>query len=240
MLLNDYDVNEICSIDSAYVDNLAKKSNGFKYLLVAGDVLSRKLRIQRLRTEGAAETAKTFGRMITKTKTLKIWSDKRTELKAAFNNLCESKGIDTSTTNSDVKLAFAERNNRPLKNIIYEHLENKWSYGYLDELQSFVNTNNSRINRVTGLAPNKISAKHVINQFSQIAQQSSKLARKRSLKHADKVRIAKEDITFKTGYKQRFTDEVFQITKFATFNPLIFCWLTLKEKTFRESFTSQS
>ena len=98
-------------------------------------------------------------------------------------------------------------------------MENKWSYGYINELQSFVNTINSRINRVTGLAPNKVSAKHVTNLVSQIAQQSSKLVRKPSLKPGDKVRIAKEDIPFKKGYKQRFADEVFQITKIATFNP---------------------
>ena len=214
-----YDINEIWSIDLAYVDKLANYNNGIKYLLVAVDVLSRKLRVQPMRTKGADETAKTFGRTITKTKPLKVWSDKGTEFKGAFKKFCESKGINTYTTNSEAKSAFAERNIRSLKNIIYKYLENKWSYRYINELQSFVNTINSRINRVTGLAPNKVSAKHVTNLVSQIAQQSSKLVRKPSLKPGDKVRIAKEDIPFKKGYKQRFTDEVFQITKIATFNP---------------------
>ena len=223
-----YDVNEIWSNDLAYVVKLAKCNNGVKYLLVDVDVLSQKLRVQPMRTKGAEETAKTFGRMIIKIKPLEVSSDKGTEFKGAFKKFCESKSIDTYTTNSEAKSAFAERNIRSLKNIVYKHLENKWSYGYINKLQSFVNTINSRINRVTGLGPNKISTKHVTNLVLQIAQQSSKLVRKPSLKPGDKVRIAKEDIPFKKGYKQRFTDEVFQITKIATFNPPTF-WLVDSE-----------
>ena len=144
------DINEIWSIDLACVDKLAKNNNGVKYFLVAVDVLSRKLRVQPMRTKGAEETAKTFDRMITKTKPLKVWSDKGTELKRVFKNFCESKRIDTYTTNINVESSFAESNIRSLKNIIYKHLEKKRSFGCINELQSFVNTINSRINRVTG------------------------------------------------------------------------------------------
>ena len=175
-------------------------------------------RVQPMQTKGEEETARTFGRIITKTKLLNVWSDKGTELKGAFQKFCETKGIDTYTRNSEVKSAFAEHYIRSLKNIIYKHLENKWSYRYINELQSFVNTINSRVNCLPRLAPNKVSATHVTNLVSQIAQESSKLVRKTDLKQ-ETVRIAKEDIPFKKGYKQRFTDEVFRITKNAKFNP---------------------
>ena len=69
-----YDISEIWSIDLAYEYKLAKYNNGVKYLLVSVDVLSRKLRgVQPMWTKTAEETAKTFGRMITKTKPLKVW-----------------------------------------------------------------------------------------------------------------------------------------------------------------------
>jgi len=106
-----YDINKIRSIDLAYVDKLAKYNNGVKYLLVSVDVLSREPRVQPMRTKSAGETAKTFGRVITKTKSLKVWSNKETEFKGAFKKLCESsKGIDTFTTKHEAKSAFAERN----------------------------------------------------------------------------------------------------------------------------------
>ena len=165
------------------------------------------------------ETAKTFARMITKTKPLKVWSDEGTEFKGAFKKCCEAKGIGIYTTKSEAKSAFAERNIRSLKNIIYKDLQNKRSYRYINELQSFVNTIYSRINRVTGLTPSKVSTKYVTNFVSQIAQQSNKLVRKPILKPGDKVGVAKEDIPFENRYKQRFTDEVFRITQNASFNP---------------------
>ena len=146
-------------------------------------------------------------------------SDKATEFKGAFEKFCESKAFDIYTTNSEAKSAFAERNIRCLKNIIYKELENKWSYRFINALQSFVNAINSRFNRVTGLAPNKILAQHVTNLVSQIAQQSNKLVRKPNLKPRDNVRIAGEDIPFKKTYKQGSTAEVLQITKIPTFKP---------------------
>ena len=139
----------------------AKYNHGVKYLLVAVDDLSRKLRVQPMRSKSASETVKSFARMIIDKKPKKIWSDKGTEFKGAFKEFCEANGIETYTTHSEAKSAFAERNIRSLKNIIYKHLENKWSYHYINQLQSFVNTINSRVNRMMGLAPSQVTKKHV-------------------------------------------------------------------------------
>ena len=46
-----YDINEIWSIDLAYVDKLTKYNNGVEYILVAVDVLSRKLNQCELRVQ---------------------------------------------------------------------------------------------------------------------------------------------------------------------------------------------
>ena len=150
-----YDIDEIWSIDVAYVNKLAKYNIGVKYLLVAVDVLSRKLRVEPMRSKTAKETTRTFARMISTTQPKKLWFDKGTEFKGAFKEICDSKGIETYTTHSEAKSAFAERNIRSLKNIIYKHLKNKWSYHYINELQSFVKTINSRVNRMIGQVPNQ-------------------------------------------------------------------------------------
>ena len=83
-----YDIDEIWSIDVAYVDKLAKYNQGVKYLLVAVDVLSRKLRVEPMRFNSAEETAKSFARMIKKKKPQKDWSDKGTEFRGAFERFC--------------------------------------------------------------------------------------------------------------------------------------------------------
>ena len=98
--------------------------------------------------------------MIKKKQPEKVWTDKGSEFKGEFKKFCEKKGIHLYSTENETKSAFAERNIRSLKNIIYKYLEEKWTWTYIKDLPQFVNTINSRVNRVTQLAPNKVFKKH--------------------------------------------------------------------------------
>ena len=49
--------------------------------------------------------------------------DNGTEFKGSFEALSKKKGIKTYSTESDKKSAFAKRNIRSLKNLIYKYLE---------------------------------------------------------------------------------------------------------------------
>ena len=70
----------------------------------------------------------------------------------------------------------------------------------------------------SGLAPNKVKKHHVSQLISLTAERSSELVKKPKFKVGHRVRIAKQDLPFKKGYKQNFTDELFRVTKIATFN----------------------
>ena len=91
----------------------------------------------------------------------KVWVDDGTEFLGAFKTLCSKRGIHLYSTFSEKNSAFAERNIRSLKNIIYRYLEEKWTYSYITNLDQFVKTINSRVNRITKLAPNKVTKKDV-------------------------------------------------------------------------------
>ena len=67
-----YDINEIWSIDLAYVDKLAKYNKDMKYLLVAVDYMSRYLRVQPLKSKHATTTAEAFNQMIKTEKPKKV------------------------------------------------------------------------------------------------------------------------------------------------------------------------
>ena len=62
MIVND--INEIWSLDLAYVNKLAKYNRGVQYLLVAVNCLSRYLRVEPLKTKYAEETTEAFKKMI--------------------------------------------------------------------------------------------------------------------------------------------------------------------------------
>ena len=213
-----FEINEIWSIDLAYVDKLSKYNDGIKYLLVAVDVLSRYLRVQPIKTKSAKAASEAFAKMLGKrVKPKKVWSDKGTEFKAEFLKLCKQKNIKWYSTQSETKSAFAERNIRSLKNIIYKYLEEKWTYRYIDSLPEFVKTINTRVNRVTGLAPSKVTKNDVVHLIS--LADGNRLVKKPKLKIGDTVRIAKQDLPFKKGYKQNFTDELFTIVDVPTVHP---------------------
>ena len=78
-------------------------------------------------------------------------------------------------------------------------------------------TINSRVNRVTKLAPNKVTKKDVPRLVSLTAQTST--TQKPKFYVGDFVRIVKKDKAFRKSYKQSFTDEVFEITGIPTLNP---------------------
>ena len=149
-----YDINEIWSLDLAYVDKLAKENKDVKYLLVAVDCLLRYLRVEPLKSKYATTTADAFEKVIKSKRPKKVWVDAGTEFKGSFSTLCQKNEIEVYKTFSGKKSAFAERNIRSLTNLIYKYLEVKWTYSYINQLQSFVQTINSRVNRVTKMAPN--------------------------------------------------------------------------------------
>ena len=146
----------------------------------------------------------------------KVWTDKGTEFKSEFKTFCENEKIHLYTTENATKSAFAERNIRSLKKIIYRYLEEKWSWNYIKELPNFVNIINRRVNRVTKLAPNKLFKKHEPFLIS-IALDNNKYNPR--FKEGDLVRIAKPDDTFRKGYNKNYTDEVFTVLRLATTSP---------------------
>ena len=154
--------------------------------------------------------------MIKKKQPEKVWTDKGSEFKGDFKKFCKKKGIHLYTTENETKSAFAERNIRSLKNIIYKYLEEKWTGTYIKALPQFVKTINSRVNRVTKLAPNKVLKKHEPFLMS-LAIDTQKY--KPKYIEGDLVRIAKPDEKLRKDYKQNYTREVFTIFKIATVSP---------------------
>ena len=89
----------------------------------------------------------------------KVWVDDDTEFLGAFKTLCNKRVIHLHSSFSEKTFAFAERNIGSLKNIINRYLEEKWKYSYISNLDQFVKIINSRVNRITKLAPSKVTKK---------------------------------------------------------------------------------
>mgnify|MGYP002173962530 FL=1 len=140
----------------------------------------------------------------------------RTEFAGEFKSYCEKKSIEIYSTNSETKSAFAERNIRSLKSLLYKFMHEKESERYIDELQNFVGVINARVNRMMGMAPNQVRKKH---ESFLISLTNTNEAKKAKFYIGDVVRLSKENITFMKGYRQQFTDELFTINDLFALNP---------------------
>ena len=103
-------------MDLAYVDKLAKDNNGVKYLLVRQDLFDRTVDAKRMKTKDSKKTVCTVLIKITrKISPQTISVDKGTEFAGECKNLCKTEGIQTYSSMSETKAAFAERTIRSLK-----------------------------------------------------------------------------------------------------------------------------
>ena len=191
------------------MDKLAKENKDVKYLLIAADCLSRYLLVEPLKSKYVTTTADAFKKMIKNKQPKKVWVDAGTEFKGSSSTLCQKNENEVYKPFSKKKSTFADRNIRSLKNLLDNYLEDKWTNSYLNQLQSFVQTINSRVNKVTKLAPHKVANKDVPYLISLIFNASAKLVRLPKLYVWDFVRISNADLLFRKGYKQTFTNEIY-------------------------------
>ena len=146
----------------------------------------------------------------------KICVDKGREFAREFANFCQQSGIHLYSTCSETKSAFAERNIRSIKALIFKYLHENNTEVYHEQLQAFVDIIKSRINRVTKLAPNQVKKSY---ESFLVSIQNFNAIKKPKFKLGQNVRIRRKIDLFHRGYRIQFTEEVFQIAAVETLNP---------------------
>ena len=116
---------------------------------------------------------------------------------------------------SETKAAFAERTIRSLKNILYRYLED-FGYKYIHKLPHFITTLNFRRNSSIDMRPNTVKNCDFMSIFY---SKSLREFKKPTFKIGDRVRMSKNVLPFRKGYKQQFTRDVFESEAIATKKP---------------------
>ena len=152
----------------------------------------------------------------TEPKPEKVWVDKDRVFAGEFSQFCRENDIELYSTHSETKSAFAERNIRSLKAIIFKFMLETNTDTYIDILQQFVNVINCRVNRTTRLAPKDVEKSDVPYLIS---LQTSNQIREPKYKIGQQVLIKRKIETFPRGYRNQFTEDVFTITAIHTLSP---------------------
>ena len=167
-----------------------------------------------------------------------MWVDAGTEFKGPFSTLCQKNEIEVYKTFSEKKSAFAEKNIRSLKNLIYKYLEDKGTYSHINQLQSFLQTIKSRGNRVTKLAPNKVTKKDVPYLISLVFDATTKLVGRPNFTLGTLCEYQKRIFLLEKDTSKPLPMKFMRLTIYLQQIPLLIISLTQPKSQSTENFTS--
>jgi transposase InsO family protein len=219
-----FGINDLWQADLVDLSSLMRYNNGYRYLLTAIDVLTKYGRVTMLRNKNAATVTEAFSDMIGDVKPRLLQTDKGTEfLNAQFQKMLADNGIKHYTSeNDDIKASIVERWHRTLLAKLYRYFTYKNTYRYVDVIQDIVASYNATYHSTIKMAPVDVTV-HNESVIREALLSHSPKKTKPKFNVGDAVRISgtKQRIPAK-GYRDKWTEEVFNITKILNTNPITY------------------
>jgi transposase InsO family protein len=214
-------IDELWQIDLVDLSSLSRSNDGYRYLLTCIDVLSKFGRVVAIKNKSAAEVTAAFAQMIRGTKCQLLQSDKGSEfLNSTFQKLLFNSGITHYTSeNDDIKCAVVERWHRTLLAKLYRYFTQHNTTRYVDVIQDIVKSYNSTIHSSIKMAPKDVSDHNESQVRARLLHPVNTRAR---FKVDDVVRISGAKRAFSKGYRDKWSEEIFTVTKVYDTIPVTF------------------
>lgn len=201
--------------DLVDLSSLSKYNDGYRYLLVVIDILSKFAWIRKLKTKTGIEVTAAFKSILSDGRQpRKLQCDQGREFfNSSFQDLMRTMGIKLFATDSDTKAAIVERFNRTLKQRMWRFFTSTNTKRYVDALQRLVEGYNNRYHRSIGMAPSDVTQDKEAVVLERLYKPSSAAPSRRefSLEVGDLVRISQARMTFRKGYLQGWSTEIFTV-----------------------------
>lgn len=225
---NITNIDDLWEIDLVDLKNLKDYNDGYLYILVVIDVLSKYAWVETLKNKSANEVKNAFERILERKSNsetdiqrlpLCVQSDKGKEfLGKEFQQLLSKHGIRFRTVRDpNTKAAVVERFNRTLKERMWRYFTHRNTHRYVDVLQQIVHAYNNSRHSVIKMRPSLVTLKNARTAYLNILQKYDKkvLHGKKKAKYSagDYVRISRERGAFAKGYEAGWTEEIFVIKR---------------------------
>jgi hypothetical protein len=218
-----YTINEQFQADLADLSSLKKHNDGVRYLLTCIDVFSKYAWVTPLKNKGAIGVCEALEAIFEDRTPEKFQTDEGTEF---VNEKCKElfKRLDINhfhaLSNSETKCAVVERFNRTLKTKMWKYLTHVNKYRYIDVLPDLVHSYNNTYHSSIKMKPSDVSHANVKkvwrNLYGKYFKEEllSPGVEKQKFKFAagDHVRLSGARVTFRKGYEQGWTEEVFVVS----------------------------
>lgn len=202
-------------MDLVDLSSLHNKNDGYKFLLCAIDVFSRKAFAIPIRSKKDVDVMKAIAEVFKNYPPVKYI---QTDLGKEFYNrkvqgYLRQRNIKLFSTSSDVKSSIVERFNRTLKQRMFKYFTANDTVRYITVLPDMIRAYNNRKHRTLGVAPNEVTLANQSKVWNKQYQKYLLGYRKGKFayKVGSRVRISKLARQFRKGYLPTYTDEVFTV-----------------------------
>ncbi|KAL3123199.1 hypothetical protein niasHT_006529 [Heterodera trifolii] len=205
------------------MDSLKQHNDGYRYILVCIDVLSRQIYVAEAESKKSEHMIDAFEKVFKKAGVLpnKMYSDSGLEFQAKrMNDYWRSKDIIKYVMYSPhLHAGVVERANRTIKERLYRYFSEKNTHRWVDIIDKIVKNLNNVTNRTTGMRPVDVNFRNATELRNRLYKDTEEQEGKPKFKLGDIVRITKEKGDFSKGYYPNFTDELFKIVRVNPTNP---------------------
>ncbi|KAL3099253.1 hypothetical protein niasHT_028200 [Heterodera trifolii] len=209
--------------DLCIMDSLKQHNDGYRYILVCIDVLSRQIYVAEAESKKSEHMIEAFEKVFKKAQVLpnKMYSDSGLEFQAKrMNEYWLSKNIIKHVMYSPhLHASVVERANRTIKERLYRYFSEKNTHRWVDIIDKIVKNLNNSVNRTTGMRPVDVNFRNATELRNRLYKDMEQQKRIQKFKIGDIVRITKEKGDFSKGYFPNFTDELFKIVRVNPTNP---------------------
>ena len=217
--------------------NISKYNQGYQYILVLQDVFSRFIFTAPIKNKTASEVIKALKSILKqgRTPTL-LQTDKGSEFKNRFlSAFLKKRGIHQIFTENETKSNFAERSIQNLQNRLSRMFMYNQSYEYIKQLPDITKAINDTPSRPLGnIEPSSVNKsnqeevrlnEYLVRTKTKLVKRPKSSAKggKKKIKRSkpnpykfkvnDKVPITQEKTKFMREYSQKWTGEIFIVTR---------------------------
>jgi hypothetical protein len=209
-------------LDIADFSSFAKENDGYHFLLLTIDILSKKLYGVPIKNKSTPEILRALKIIFQQISNpiQKIRSDAGGEFTShQVENYFKSLKIKhTIARNTETKANYVERVIRTIRGRLAKFFTHNQTHRYIDSIQDFISSYNNSFHRSIGMAPNQVNKKTEWKAFRNnylLPLQEKKKKRKTKVynkyKIGDTVRISRLRSTFPSKYGSNWSFEIFHI-----------------------------
>ena len=219
------EIDELWQADLAFFENISKYNDGYKYVLYVIDVLSRYSWARPLKSKKPTEVIQAMTSIFNEGRVcLRLYTDRGSEFtsKMSENFFKDNNIVHTTAQTTELKASICERLIKTQKAVMYRYLTHKNTNRYIEKLNVFVSSYNKRVHRTIKQSPASVTRANQnqvwFKTYAEPLLLNPGKQYKQKFRLGDLVRVTHIKAPFTRDFYQRWSGEIFTVSKIVTSN----------------------